>query len=70
MDIEEARQRRAEVRDYAARGLSEEAHVAEDAFHLDVLRAIANQDLTHTQAVVLATIALSTEELDFERWCA
>jgi len=48
----------------------ESAHTAEDRLHLTVLRAIASGDLTGVEAVEVARIAASTDDIDFARWCA
>ncbi len=45
----------------------EESHLAEDALHRDVLKAIAEGCPNPAE---LAAEALKTVELKFERWCA
>lgn len=44
----------------------EKAHGLEDELHLAALKAIAKNP---SLARELATIVLSTEKLDFDRWC-
>lgn len=45
----------------------ERAHSMEDALHQDVLKAIAEGA---TNGIELATEALKTKEIEFNRWCA
>ena len=45
----------------------EKAHSLEDKLHHAVLRSIATDP---SNASALAQAALTTEALDFERWCA
>lgn len=45
----------------------EEAHVREDELWERVLRAIANGS---PDSVMLATLALTTQSINFPRWCA
>ncbi len=49
-------------------GDDEVAHSMEDDLHQCVLMAIANQ--TAVEPVAMARLALTTLEMDFERWCA
>lgn len=52
-------------------GDPERAHAAEDGMHRDVLRAIAEgTKLARSHMVVLARMALTSDEIDFERWAA
>jgi hypothetical protein len=51
----------------AIAGDDERAHGEEDEFRGDVLRAIAD-GAPNTQE--LARLALTTGEIDFQRWCA
>ncbi len=52
-------------------GDDELAHSKEDQLRRDILEAIVNNpSLTKGAIRELARIALSTEALDFERWCA
>lgn len=46
----------------------ESAHSREDAMRETVLRAIA--DGTAEDAAEMARLALTTEDMDFARWCA
>lgn len=66
--IEELRQRVADLE--ASRGDDEAAHGEEDALRESVLRAIADGSATGDEAREMARIALSTEAIDFNRWCA
>ena len=72
MTVSEIQQRVEKIRDAA--GDSEVAHGLEDDLHVDVLKAIADQD-PHQPWVMndirqLATEALKTREIDFSRWYA
>lgn len=46
----------------------EAAHIKEDELHLKVLRAIANGSAE--DPVGLALLALQSQDIDFQRWCA
>ena len=46
----------------------ESAHGMTDQLHIDVLRAIANDECDDIEGC--AAMALRTEEMEFERWCA
>ena len=46
----------------------EDAHIAEDALHHDVLQAIA--DNTAINPSECAREALKTKNIDFQRWCS
>jgi hypothetical protein len=70
MDINDLKGRLEGIRAALADGDQEKAHVLEDSLHLDVLRTIANGDLSHTNVTVLAHIAASTAEWPFERHSA
>jgi hypothetical protein len=48
----------------------EKAHALEDALHVSALQAIAAGTMTHSQCVVMASLALSTRELPIERYAA
>lgn len=48
----------------------EKAHALEDALHVSVLQAIATGELSHSQCVVMASLAHSTTELPIDRWAA
>jgi len=50
------------------RGDDEAAHAEEDKLYLEILRAIASNDCDNPAAC--AQLAISTQELKFERWCA
>ncbi len=45
----------------------EDAHIMEDALHVDVLKAVW---AGHPDAREMAHVALQTTKLDFSRWCA
>ncbi len=66
MTLEEARTRVKRIE--SMMGDSEAAHSEEDALHQDVLRYLA--EVAPAELALLAQIALSTEALNFERWCA
>jgi hypothetical protein len=68
LTIEQAKKRVEEIR--AIVHDDERAHGLEDALRRDALKIIARGDLTPADAARLARVALSTESLDFERWCA
>lgn len=51
-------------------GDDEVAHVHEDRLRADVLRAIASGEVVGDAARDLAAIALSTDDIEFARWCA
>jgi hypothetical protein len=71
MTHEEAKLAVSAIREIAIDGDDDLAHVREDRLRRDALREIAdNQQLTLEQTRQLAAIALSTECLDFSRWCA
>lgn len=48
----------------------EAAHGDEDDLRTIALHAIASGDVAGEDAIRLAKLALSTESLDFPRWCA
>lgn len=50
------------------RGDSEAAHSMEDDPYRDLLKAISMNDCDEIGAC--ATAALTTQEIDFDRWCA
>lgn len=60
--------RLATIREHAETGDYEAAHSEEDDLWRDVLRAIADQEVTHPD--VIAEMALSTRRIRFERHCA
>jgi hypothetical protein len=70
MTLKQARDRVEEIKRIAAD--DERAHGMEDDLRADVLKAIATGKHSggHSGAVVLAQIALSTEDIEFARWCA
>lgn len=72
MTAAEAKARVLEIRAEVALHDDEAAHSREDSLRADVLRAIAglNGGLTARQMRELARIALSTERIEFSRWCA
>lgn len=65
MTIAEIERRIAHIE--AIRGDDESAHSAEDDLRADVLRAIANGA---ADAAAMAKLALTTERIEFARWCA
>ncbi len=68
MTSEEVIARLGELR--ARAGDDESAHGLEDALRHDVLKAIASGEQTYEECCELARLALSTTEIEFERWCA
>lgn len=68
MDVAEVRQRVDEIR--ASAGDDERAHSLEDGLHADVLAAIAIGELRDVEAIQCAAIALTTDTIEFARWCA
>jgi hypothetical protein len=56
-----------EVRDMAERGDFEMAHSLEDQLYADVLEAIADG---YADTAALASEALLTKEIEFDRWFA
>lgn len=65
MTPEEVIKRVADIAEAA--GDDERAHILEDELWRDVLQAIINNK-THAQE--MARIALSTQAIQFSRWCA
>lgn len=66
--LEKACYRLQTIRDLAGPGCDDEAlHGMEDDFREFVLTCISDGD---EDAVTLAKLALSTNDLDFARWCA
>ena len=65
MNIHEIRERVQTIRDIADD--DEAAHCGEDSLWRDVLLAIAQGSRSPSE---LATEALVTKEIEFERWCA
>jgi hypothetical protein len=68
VDVAEVRRRVDEIR--ASADDDEGAHSMEDALHADVLAAIAVGDLRDVEAIQCAAIALTTDTIEFARWCA
>ena len=66
MTLTEARERVEFIRSIARD--DEAAHGGEDDFRADVLRYLA--EVAPAELGELARIALSTEDIDFARWCA
>jgi hypothetical protein len=66
MNAEMVRQRVEKIR--AMAGDDEAAHGEEDNLREDLLRAIANGECVNPQDC--AQIALTTNDIDFARWCA
>lgn len=52
------------IRDY------ERAHSLEDEFHRDVLKSILNGSVNKKEQDEIILIALSTQKLNFPRYCA
>lgn len=46
------------------------AHSLEDEFHRDVLKSILNGNINKKEQDEIILIALSTQKLDFPRYCA
>lgn len=65
MNIEQAKARLLHIKQSSAD--DELAHMLEDRFRDDVLKAIAGGS---ADSVELAKIALLTEAIEFARWCA
>jgi hypothetical protein len=51
-------------------GDPEAAHGAEDSLHYDVLSAIATGEIKGKEARECASLASTTEGIDFKRWTA
>jgi hypothetical protein len=51
-------------------GDDERAHSYEDSLHYDVLSAIATGEIKGKEARRCASLASTTEGIDFKRWCA
>lgn len=58
------------IKQVAESGDHEAAHVQEDTLLVDVLKAIADDDLDAARMNRLATAALRSLDLKFERYCA
>lgn len=65
MTIAEIKRRIAHIK--SIRYDDESAHAAEDHLRADVLRAIADGA---ANAAAMAKLALTTDRISFERWCA
>lgn len=70
MTIEECQQCILGIAEQAALGDHEMAHIYEAQLREDVLRAIAAGLVDTDTAKQLATLALSTDEIQFHRWFA
>jgi len=70
MTIGEARARVEEIR--AKSGDDEWAHSAEDEMYLAILRQLVEAKTAQeaNDAALVAAIALETQDIDFQRWCA
>lgn len=62
------RDRLAEIK--AISGDPEAAHVREDQLREDVLRAIATGEVRRKDAAEMARLALTTDDISFDRWYA
>lgn len=69
MTVQEVLSRVAVVQQHADQNDYEAAHSAEDVLHTDVLEAIATGEHT-SRACDLASAALKTKSITFERHCA
>lgn len=67
MKIKEVTDLIQEIEKFCEEGDDEVAHVREDEMREKVLRAIAEGNAE--DARYMAELALSTDELDFARWC-
>lgn len=52
------------------RGDAETAHAEEDRLRADFLRFLAEHDQVPNELREMALLVLSTEKIEFERWCA
>lgn len=67
MDTKEIIDRFYNIIRLSGNGDNEAAHQAEDALYLDILRAIADGD---ENPKFLATMAIATQNINFDRWYA
>ncbi len=57
-----------EVRYFARLGDAEAAHATEDALRRDFIKWVSEGEATNAQEI--ARMILSTDDIDFPRWCA